>query len=133
MQRVLERGGGVAVGKVHELEGDALLVGGYAGVGEDHVDEAGVAGTFGEAVVTEGGGGEGGVYCCCCDLIRGRGRSEGCGLRVGGRGVGGGTVGGHCAWVDYLDIEFRYMVMDPCSMEPQTNVLRGRMKVDVVV
>ena len=68
MQGVLERGGRVAVGEVHELEGDAFLVGGYTEVGEDHVDETGVAGTLGEAVVSEGGRRKGGVYGVCCGL-----------------------------------------------------------------
>ena len=40
MQGVLERGGSVPVRKIHKLEGDALLIGGYPEVGEDHVDEA---------------------------------------------------------------------------------------------
>lgn len=39
------------VGEVEELERDALLVGCDAEGGEEHVDEAGVAGPFGEAVV----------------------------------------------------------------------------------
>ena len=46
METVGEEGGGVAVGEVEELEGDAFLVGGYAEGGEEEVDEAGVAGAF---------------------------------------------------------------------------------------
>lgn len=38
MEGVGEDGGGVSVGEVEELEGDALLVGCYAEGGEEHVD-----------------------------------------------------------------------------------------------
>lgn len=41
----------MAVGEVEELEGDALLVGGYAEGCEEHMDEAGIAGAFGGAGV----------------------------------------------------------------------------------
>lgn len=57
VQGVLKRGGGVAVGEVHELEGNALLVGGNTQIGKYHVDKAGIAGAFGQAVVGKGGGG----------------------------------------------------------------------------
>jgi len=36
----------VAVGEVEELEGHAFLVGCYAHGGQEHVDEAGIAGAF---------------------------------------------------------------------------------------
>ncbi len=48
-----EDAAGVAVGKVEELEGHALLIGGDAHAGEEHVDCAGVAGARGAAVVGE--------------------------------------------------------------------------------
>ena len=38
MEGVGEDGGGVSVGEVEELEGDALLVSCYAEGGEEHVD-----------------------------------------------------------------------------------------------
>lgn len=57
----MKRGGGVAVGEVHELEGNALLIGCYTEIGEDHVNKAGVAWAFGQAVVGKRGGGQGGV------------------------------------------------------------------------
>ena len=36
----------MAVGEVEELEGHAFLVGCYAHGGQEHVDEAGIAGAF---------------------------------------------------------------------------------------
>ena len=54
MQGVLESGGCVAVGKVHELQGYALLIGCDAEVGENYVDESGVSRSFGESVVGAG-------------------------------------------------------------------------------
>lgn len=51
MEGVLEGGGGVAVGKIHELKGHALLIGGYAEVGENDVDESGVSRAFGETAI----------------------------------------------------------------------------------
>lgn len=58
MESVGEDAGCVAVGEVEELEGHAFLVGGYAHGGEEHVDEAGVAGAFSQAIVLEGGEGD---------------------------------------------------------------------------
>ena len=51
MEGVLEGGGCVAIGKVHELQGHALLIRRHAQVGENYVDESGVSRAFGEAVV----------------------------------------------------------------------------------
>lgn len=55
MQSVRQDGGGVSVGEVEELEGNPFLVGSAADVVEEQVDEAGVAGPFGQAVILEGG------------------------------------------------------------------------------
>lgn len=74
--RVLEDVGGVAVGEVEELEGDAVLVGCYAEGGEEHVDEADIAGASRFTVILEGcswdvGGLRGGCGGCCCGCGRG--------------------------------------------------------------
>ncbi len=82
VQGVLKRGRGVAVGEVHELEWNALLVSGYAEISEDHMDKAGVAGAFGKAVVGKRGGWQGGVDKGCRGLGFGQGGFRGCAFNL---------------------------------------------------
>lgn len=79
--RVGEDGGGVAVGVVEELEGDAVLVVMHAKGGEEEVQSAGVAGARVRGGVGGGGGGGGvgRVGWVFCGGVEG----GGCGLRVG--------------------------------------------------
>lgn len=55
MERVRQDGGGVSVGEIQKLQRDPLLIGSDAEGGEEHVDEAGVAGAFLGVGVLEGG------------------------------------------------------------------------------